>query len=308
MGCAPEVTETKPSQQEGAAAPRPWRDLALRGASAVVLIPLALFGIWSGGVVWDVLIGAAMVLLSWEWLRLCGASVYRWPGILLPFICLGVMLLAAFGPPLGALGLLVAGTLLLLLLQRQGDIWPAAALFYIGLCGFSLILLRGADWAGLLNTLFMVLIVWASDTGAYLAGRAFGGPKLAPAISPGKTWSGAAGGLVAAILVGAGAAAHGNDLRRTAAPMLPSNATEEQGGKRRCCNGRGLVGTNLEAPWPKEPRAAPHDGAGLLNDCIIVGALLCACYDFVLCGFLAVCCCFGHCWLRFEACTVLAWC
>jgi phosphatidate cytidylyltransferase len=207
MGCAPEVTETKPSQQEGAAAPRPWRDLALRGASAVVLIPLALFGIWSGGVVWDVLIGAAMVLLSWEWLRLCGASVYRWPGILLPFICLGVMLLAAFGPPLGALGLLVAGTLLLLLLQRQGDIWPAAALFYIGLCGFSLILLRGADWAGLLNTLFMVLIVWASDTGAYLAGRAFGGPKLAPAISPGKTWSGAAGGLVAAILVGAGAAA-----------------------------------------------------------------------------------------------------
>ena len=70
----------------------------------------------------------------------------------------------------------------------------------------SLILLRGTDWAGLLNTLFMVLVVWASDTGAYLAGRALGGPKLAPAISPGKTWSGAAGGLLAAILVGAGVA------------------------------------------------------------------------------------------------------
>jgi phosphatidate cytidylyltransferase len=205
MGCAPDVTEASTSQS--AAAPRPWRDLALRGASALVLIPVALFGIWSGGVVWDVLIGAAMVLLSWEWLRLSGTSVYRWPGILLPIICLCVMLLAAFGPPLGALGLLVAGTLLLLLLQRRGDIWPAAGLFYIGLCGFSLILLRGEDWAGLLNTLFMVLIVWASDTGAYRAGRALGGPKLAPAISPGKTWSGAVGGLVAAILVGAGAAA-----------------------------------------------------------------------------------------------------
>ena len=67
-------------------------------------------------------------------------------------------------------------------------------------------LLRGEDHAGLLNTLFMVLIVWASDTGAYMAGRAWGGPKLAPAISPGKTWSGAAGGLLAAILVGAVAA------------------------------------------------------------------------------------------------------
>ena len=203
MGCAPDVTETSTSQS--AAAPRPWRDLALRGASALVLIPVALFGIWSGGVVWDVLIGAAMVLLSWEWLRLSGTSVFRWPGILLPIITLGVMLLAAFGPPLGALGLLVAGSLALLL-QRRGDIWPAAGLFYIGLAGFSLILLRGEDWAGLLNTLFMVLIVWASDTGAYLAGRALGGPKLAPAISPGKTWTGAAGGLVAAILVGAGAA------------------------------------------------------------------------------------------------------
>jgi phosphatidate cytidylyltransferase len=127
--------------------------------------------------------------------------------MLMPAVSLGVMLLAAFGPPLGALGLLAAGTVILFLLRRHGDIWPAAGLFYIGLTGFSLVLLRGEDFAGLLNTLFMVLIVWASDTGAYLAGRALGGPKLAPAISPGKTWSGAAGGLLAAILVGAGAAA-----------------------------------------------------------------------------------------------------
>ena len=127
--------------------------------------------------------------------------------MLMPAVILGVMLLAAFGPPLGALGLLAAGTVILFLLRRHGDIWPAAGLFYIGLTGFSLVLLRGEDFAGLLNTLFMVLIVWASDTGAYLAGRALGGPKLAPAISPGKTWSGAAGGLLAAILVGAGAAA-----------------------------------------------------------------------------------------------------
>ena len=107
--CALDVNEATASQPEASAAPRPWRDLALRGASAAVLIPIAVFGIWCGGVVWDVLIGAVMVLLSWEWLRLSGASVYRWPGILLPIITLGVMLLAAFGPPIGALGLLVAG-------------------------------------------------------------------------------------------------------------------------------------------------------------------------------------------------------
>ena len=128
MGCAPDVTEATTSKPEGGA-PRPWRDLGLRGASAAVLIPIAVFGIWSGGVVWDVLVGVAVVLLSWEWARFCKISIWRWPGLLMPAISLVVMLLAAFGPPLAALGLLAAGTLVLFLLQRQGDIWPAAGLF-----------------------------------------------------------------------------------------------------------------------------------------------------------------------------------
>jgi phosphatidate cytidylyltransferase len=55
---------------------------------------------------------------------------------------------------------------------------------------------------GAANVMVLLLIVWASDIGAYIAGRAIGGPKLAPAISPGKTWSGAAGGLLAAATVG----------------------------------------------------------------------------------------------------------
>lgn len=55
--------------------------------------------------------------------------------------------------------------------------------------------------------LFLLAVVWASDIGAYAAGRLLGGPKLAPAVSPSKTWSGAAGGLVAALLAGFGVAA-----------------------------------------------------------------------------------------------------
>ena len=61
--------------------------------------------------------------------------------------------------------------------------------------------------AGLANTLFALAIVWGSDIGAYVVGRLVGGPKLAPAISPGKTWSGAAGGLVSAALAGLAVAA-----------------------------------------------------------------------------------------------------
>ena len=60
--------------------------------------------------------------------------------------------------------------------------------------------------AGRANLLFLLLLVWASDIGAYLVGRPIGGPRLAPRISPGKTWSGAVGGLLAAVLVGVVAA------------------------------------------------------------------------------------------------------
>ena len=57
--------------------------------------------------------------------------------------------------------------------------------------------------------LFLLAVVWSSDVGAYVTGRLFGGPRLAPSISPGKTWSGAAGGLASAVLVGAAAAGLG---------------------------------------------------------------------------------------------------
>ena len=77
-----------------------------------------------------------------------------------------------------------------------GVIWAAAA---------AMIWLR-AGACGLGNVLFLLALVWATDIGAYLTGRALGGPKLAPRISPGKTWAGAAGGLLFAACSGIAAA------------------------------------------------------------------------------------------------------
>ncbi len=51
--------------------------------------------------------------------------------------------------------------------------------------------------------IFLLMVVWCSDIGAYIAGRLIGGPKLAPRISPGKTWSGSLGGLLASVIAGA---------------------------------------------------------------------------------------------------------
>ncbi len=80
---------------------------------------------------------------------------------------------------------------------------------YVGLATVALLWLRGQGAVGARSVLFLLLVVWASDIGAYLAGRALGGPLLAPTISPGKTWAGAAGGLVAAMLAGLAVAGWG---------------------------------------------------------------------------------------------------
>ena len=69
--------------------------------------------------------------------------------------------------------------------------------------GLALAAIRGDETFGLYAMLFIFAVVWATDILAYFVGRAVGGPKLAPRISPGKTWSGAVGGAISAVIAGA---------------------------------------------------------------------------------------------------------
>ena len=86
-------------------------------------------------------------------------------------------------------------------------LWAPAGLAYAGLSGLSLAYLRDSDQTGLTAILFLFAVVWATDICAYFVGRSLGGPKLAPAISPGKTQSGAIGGTVGGVLAGIALAA-----------------------------------------------------------------------------------------------------
>lgn len=177
-----------------------WGDLAPRVASALVLVPLALACIWAGGVFWAALVTLVTVGLGWEWVRLTDLLPVSLPGLAIPGIAVLVVLLAASGFWPAALAIAAAGSLALALSAG----WRGLGLPYIAAAALGLLWLRDDAATGLANLLFAVLIVWASDIGAYLAGRAVGGPKLAPAISPGKTVSGALGGLAAAALTGLG--------------------------------------------------------------------------------------------------------
>jgi phosphatidate cytidylyltransferase len=77
-----------------------------------------------------------------------------------------------------------------------------AGLAYVVLAGAAVLWLRNDPIAGRADVLFLLLTVWAGDVGAYLFGRSLGGPRLAPQVSPSKTWSGATGGLLTAIAAG----------------------------------------------------------------------------------------------------------
>ncbi|MDD2705604.1 MAG: phosphatidate cytidylyltransferase [Acidocella sp.] len=172
-----------------------WSDFSVRAASALVLGPIAIFCVWHGGWAWSALLAVAMAGLGWEWGKLAKLAK--------PVI-LAALLLVVWGS--GLVGGLPAALLAVAVAALTARVFcgsfAAWGVPYAGIGGISLFWLRLRPDVGLMDTLFLVLVVWGTDIGAYLAGRLLGGPKLAPRISPGKTWSGSLGGLFIGALAG----------------------------------------------------------------------------------------------------------
>ena len=82
--------------------------------------------------------------------------------------------------------------------RRAGSqtLWLVFGVVYIGAALWGLWLVRAHPEHGILFAAWLFLVVWATDVGAYVFGRTIGGPKIAPSISPSKTWAGLLGGVV----------------------------------------------------------------------------------------------------------------
>jgi phosphatidate cytidylyltransferase len=178
-------------------------NLALRVLSSAILAPLAIAAAYFGGVAFIAFWGAAAFVVLWEWDTLvCGDD--RSPVLATGAIALGgSALLLAIGRSGVAVALVVLGCFAVAALaSRERRIWCASGLLYAAALLIAPLLLRGDARFGFAAILFVFVIVWLTDTTAYFVGRAAGGPKLMPRVSPNKTWSGALGGTAAAVAGG----------------------------------------------------------------------------------------------------------
>lgn len=186
--------------------------LKQRVITALILLPIALGGFFLlDGAAFALFIGAVVTLGAWEWARLAG---FAEQGARLGYaaaVALALVLLACI-PQLAPVVLLLAllwwlvAIVLVLTYPESSQLWSSSRIrLVIGL----LILLPA--WQGLVllkqwpqgNWLIIavMVLVWGADIGAYFAGKRFGRRKLAPSVSPGKSWEGFYGGLLASLLI-----------------------------------------------------------------------------------------------------------
>jgi phosphatidate cytidylyltransferase len=179
-------------------------EVAIRVGSAIVLAALALsatiFGPWA----FLVLVMAGSVIVAWEWGRLTRGNGFDGTALIAAVGVCAIAVLVSVGRPDLALFVLaaVAVAIGVTAFPSGRAFWSLAGLAYAALPVFGLVWLRSDPTLGATALLYLFAVAWTTDTGSYAAGRLIGGPKLAPRISPQKTWSGFIVGSLTPALVG----------------------------------------------------------------------------------------------------------
>lgn len=178
-----------------------FKNLGLRLRSVVVFAPPVLAAIYFGAPWFDLLVIVAAGVMLWEWTRMCCRGAFGPAGWLVETGLAAAIAGLYFGD-IAVAGLIVAlaaGAVLVLprrVLENPGYLCAGALL--VGLFCVGFLWLRAYPGHGRELVLWLACAVWLTDSGAYLFGKTIGGPKLAPRISPNKTWAGLGGGIVAA--------------------------------------------------------------------------------------------------------------
>lgn len=197
----------KQSAPDGASGPAP--DAAASGevgkriVFGVLLGTLALGLLWAGAIPFAIFILLVSLVMAWEWGRVVRGTDQDITMLVHGIAVTAAIVLAALGyAAIGAAVILIAAIIVALLQFGGHALLSTLGVLYTGVPAVCLLWLRSQDPNGFYAVLFLLLIVWATDTIAFFGGRLIGGPKLAPGVSPKKTWSGLICGVVAATATG----------------------------------------------------------------------------------------------------------
>jgi phosphatidate cytidylyltransferase len=179
-------------------------EIATRITSAVVLAAIALGAVFVSPWTFAVLVIIAGTIIAWEWGRLLRGTDFDAIAVT-QAACITVVAvlgtLSKFGLALLTIAIAAAAIVGLSLTSRKGA-WSLAGLAYAAFPALALVWLRDDPAFGVAAILFVLAVAWTTDTASYVGGHLIGGPKLAPSISPNKTWSGLILGIIAPALIG----------------------------------------------------------------------------------------------------------
>ena len=176
-----------------------------RVLSALILGPIALALVVYGGQAFAIFVAAFAAAMTWEWVSISDKEAPPRAFALATGTAVGAALLASQHAYGWTLFWVVAGSLGCALDRRaRGDMsYALLGTIYVSLSAVALVGLRNGTLGGLEPVLFLLAVVWAADTFAYLVGSWIGGPKLLPVASPNKTWAGLIAGLIGGVMSGA---------------------------------------------------------------------------------------------------------
>ena len=181
---------------------RSWADLGPRLASAFILLPLTAVTLYLGGYIFAAVVGAVFAGAYREWETMVTLKPLTPFGIfLIGMVWVSAILFPLWGAP-ATLAVVALAAVIAIARGGEGALWRAGGTLYFGIVIIAVLGMRGTAPIGIIAGVFLGMVIWLTDTGAFFTGRQVGGEKLAPDISPAKTWSGAIGGLALGTIAG----------------------------------------------------------------------------------------------------------
>ena len=180
-------------------------NLVQRVLSALVLVPVVLVCVWQGAQWFAVMLAMVAMAAGAEWrtITVIERAGLRMLSIMVPLFVIVVGEVASPAAAFIALGVGLVLTLGTFAAPWSERGWATAAHLHLGLAVIALLFLRKLGDTGLDLVVFLFAMVWMSDIGGYVAGRLIGGPRMAPQLSPNKTWAGALGAILFALATAA---------------------------------------------------------------------------------------------------------